>query len=108
MRDPGGRVVEGTMSNLFVVTDGRLMTPSLANCGVAGIVRSEVIERAAAMDLVCVEEELTLEDIEQADELFLTNSLIGVWPIREFDGRTYPVGPICRNISACIREEKAA
>ena len=108
MLDASGRVVEGTMSNLFVVMDGRLMTPSLANCGVDGLMRREVMEMTADMGLRCIEEELNLEDVEEADELFLTNTLIGVWPIRELAGRAYPIGPICQDIVARLDRTRGA
>jgi 4-amino-4-deoxychorismate lyase len=108
MLDVGGRVVEGTMSNLFVVMDGRLVTPSLTNCGVAGIIRQEVMEAARTMGLACSEEELSLDDVEEADELFLTNSLIGVWPVREVEGRTYRVGATSRELAAHVEQVKEA
>ena len=108
MLDAGGRVVEGTMTNLFVVMDGRLVTPALTNCGIAGIMRREVMEVAEAMGLSCSEEELGLDDVEEADELFLTNCLIGVWPVRELDGRSFRVGPTCRAIAARVGQAREA
>ena len=82
MLDDRDRVVEGVASNLFAVRGGRLHTPDLAECGVAGIVRDVVIEEAAALTgHAAVIGALSVADVREADECFLTNSLIGVWPI---------------------------
>jgi 4-amino-4-deoxychorismate lyase len=82
MMDVTGHLVEGTMSNLFLLSNGRLKTPSLERCGVEGIVRNLVIERLApglSVDLeVC---DLYIDDLINADSVFITNSLIGIWPV---------------------------
>ena len=86
MLDLDGGVVEGTQSNLFALLDGRLVTPPLARCGVAGVVRALVLERAPALGLPVVEERLEPARLETADALFLTSSLIGLWPVRQLAG----------------------
>jgi 4-amino-4-deoxychorismate lyase len=98
MLDGGGCVIEGTMSNLFVVRGGKLATPALGRCGVAGIMRTVVMELAGGTGLDVSVGELQLADVEQADELFLTNSLIGVWPISGLGDRTWPVGRVTRQL----------
>lgn len=95
MLDSDGRVVEGVMSNLFVVKDGEVTTPDLARCGVAGITRGLLLESARIADL-------TLSEVRGADELFLTNSLIGLWPVRQFDGTAYEIGPVTRRWAAAL------
>ena len=80
MLDIDGNIVEGTMSNLFWVEKNRLYTPLLDRCGVHGIMRQRVIETAAELGLKCSEERADLERMQQADELFITNSIIGIWP----------------------------
>lgn len=87
MLDVQGNLVEGTMSNLFVVHGERLTTPELGNCGVSGIMREVVMEQASRLSLSLSEENLTLLDLASADGLFLSNSLIGIWPVREVEGR---------------------
>ncbi len=94
MLDTSNRVIEGTASNLFAVTAGRLLTPDLADAGVEGIMRGLVLDAARALgvpvDVRCVYP----KDLRHADELFLSNSLFGVWPIRQLHDRAYPVGPL--------------
>jgi 4-amino-4-deoxychorismate lyase len=91
MCDLDGRVIGGTMSNLFVLEASGLATPRLDRCGIAGTVRRLVLEEAARFGLTAVERNLRLEDIRRARGLFLTNALIGVWPVRLLGERRYHV-----------------
>lgn len=77
-----GNVVDGTMSNVFAVKDRRIFTPSLSMCGVSGIMRKQVIKIAKEQCLEIYEKDFSKVELEMADELFLTNSLFGIWPIR--------------------------
>jgi 4-amino-4-deoxychorismate lyase len=89
--DTDGRLVEGTMSNLFMIRDGVLMTPALDRCGVAGVLRGVVLELAAGLMPVQVGA-LQPDDLRTADEAFLTNSLIGIWPVSAFEDHSYSRG----------------
>lgn len=90
MLDVEGRMVSGTMSNLFLVRGKSLVTPELQRCGVAGIVRDLVIEHAGDWGLVPEVRDVPASELESADELFFTNSLIGVWPVRRAGSRRLP------------------
>lgn len=96
LRDSRGSVVGGTMTNLFAVHGGKLVTPRIDRAGVRGVMRGVVMDAARDQGLAVSEAPLEASDIVVADELFLTNALIGVWPVRELDGRAYAVGPITR------------
>lgn len=96
MLDTRGQVVDGTMTNLFLVVRGALLTPELDQCGVAGVMRDRVIDLAKELGLELQVASLTPRHLGGADALFLTNSLIGIWPIRELDGRPYVVDAIPR------------
>ncbi len=78
MADTDGYLVCGTMSNLFVRRGSFLLTPALDRCGVAGVMRRWVLEQAPAAGLRAVEGRLRLEDVERADEVFMTNAVAGV------------------------------
>jgi len=108
MQDEIGHVIEGTMTNLFVVARGMLLTPDLSRSGVAGIMRELVLERAPALSIDCRAASLKREDILDADEMFLTNSLIGVWPVRRIEAREYPAGPVTRRIQEAVRDATVA
>lgn len=94
MSDTGGRVVEGTMSNLFLVRDETLLTPDLSRCGVAGVMRGLVLDLAREQGIYLAERAIVPADLETADALFVTNSLIGLWPVRELERRHYTVDAI--------------
>ncbi len=89
MLDTEGRLVEGTMSNLFMVCNGVLLTPDLSHCGVAGIMREKVMEIARQRGIRCEIGRFVPSELEMAEELFLTNSIIGIWPVRRTDNGDY-------------------
>lgn len=86
MLDEDDFVIEGTRSNLFLVRNGMLITPDLSRCGVAGLQRDRVMELAAKHGLACTIADVTMADLLEADEIFIVNSVIGLWPIRELAG----------------------
>lgn len=100
--DLNGKVVEGTMSNVFAVKEGVLLTPELSQAGVQGIMRDFVLESAAAMGLESREVSLGVDEFKDADELFLTNSVIGLWPITQWDDLCFDKGPTTEIIQARI------
>lgn len=102
MQDTAGMIIEGTMTNVFLAREGQLLTPDLGQCGVAGVMRAEVLERARAATIPSRVSEIPLAAIEAADEIFLTNSLIGIWPVRRFETKEYRIGPITRTLQAAI------
>ena len=88
MCDGAGRVLEATRSNVFVVINQALHTPPLTAAGVLGVMREVVMECAAQHGLHVSEQTLTLDDVIQADELWLTNALCGVRPVTDLIHRT--------------------
>lgn len=91
--DLSGRVIEGTVSNLFAVQSGVLLTPDLAGAGLPGVTRRRILELADELGVPAHETDLYPEDLQGMEELFLTNSIIGVWPIREHEGGELPQAP---------------
>lgn len=104
MRDQSGRVVEGVFSNLFLVLDGQLLTPTLSRCGVAGVMRAELLEWAAGQGISTVVRDVEFAELLRADEVFLCNSLYGIWPVRQLEAHAWPVGPITRKLQTHFRE----
>lgn len=101
MCDYDNNVIEGTMSNLFVVSqDGSVHTPDLTQCGVDGVMRRFFIQKLADSGIECHIRALKLRDVQQAQGLFMTNVLIGLWPVREFSGKTYKILPLMRTLQA--------
>ncbi len=92
MLDADGYVIEGTMSNLFLVENGCLKTALLDRTGVAGIIRSVVIDQARQAGVIVDIKRIKLNELLYADEIFMTNSVIGIWPVCQFETRTYTIG----------------
>lgn len=86
MLDVTGRVVSGTMTNLFSVRGDTLSTPSLRRCGVAGVMRNVVMDLAVREGIEVVETDVSPEQLLGSDEVFVTNAILGIWPVREIDG----------------------
>lgn len=104
MRDTAGRVVEGVFSNLFIVESGVLRTPSVERCGVAGVMREEILQRAGQLGVQVQICDLAIERLLGADEVFVCNSLYGIWPVRQFDTCVWPVGPVTRKLQRLVAD----
>lgn len=103
--DTDGNVIEGTRSNLFAVSRGELITPELTRCGVAGVQRDRVIEWAIQHGMPLQIRNAGLEEVLHADELFLVNSIIGLWPIRELEQHRWTTFPVAMQIRKTWAEE---
>ncbi|MCF6236257.1 MAG: aminodeoxychorismate lyase [Gammaproteobacteria bacterium] len=82
MLDQQGNVIEGTRTNLFVVKNNQLITPDLSMCGVEGVMRGAIINIAKKSGLQVHVAAVSQEVLKKADELFLCNSIIGIWPVK--------------------------
>lgn len=96
--DAEGLLICGTMSNLFVVHDGRLSTPSLARCGVEGVMRRHVITSLAEQGTRTDIRSITLADMNESDEIFVCNSQFGVLPVRRCADKVWPVGAVTKAV----------
>ena len=94
--DTGGRLICGTMSNVFIVKDSLLLTPGITRCGVSGIMRAQVLQQLQAHGVSCDVRDVVLHDLQTATEVFLTNSQFGVIPVRQIDSQQFSVGEISR------------
>lgn len=90
---------EGTGSNVFVVLDGRLVTPPLSSGCLAGVTRELVLEVTDA-----VEEDIPMDAFRAADEVFLTSTGRDVQPVHQVDDRPLPVGPLTVAAAAAFRD----
>lgn len=106
MLDYAGNVIEGTMSNVFIVKAGKLLTPMLDKSGVAGVMRAQIISLAAELNISVVEANIHLEDFMVADEIFVSNSVIGLWPVSEIDNTAYDLGPVTQKLQYVLQQAK--
>ena len=96
--DADGRLICGTMSNVFVVRNSRIATPTLERCGVAGIMRQfvlDLLEKQGTDVEVC---DLEWEDLVAADEVFITNSQMGLVPVQRCNHQKWEIGGVTRDV----------
>lgn len=102
MCDEQGRVIEATACNVFMLTQGALLTPDLSACGVAGVMRALVLELAAQAGLETRIEALGREQLLAADSVFLTNSLVGIWPVRRIGEQRFAIEDTVRELATQV------
>jgi 4-amino-4-deoxychorismate lyase len=78
MCDVEGRLIEGTATNLFLVHDGSVATAALDRCGVAGVMRQVLIDERPGIDGPIEIRDITLDELDSAEECFLSNAVIGI------------------------------
>jgi 4-amino-4-deoxychorismate lyase len=98
MLDINDHVIEGTMTNLFYVKNNSLYTAVLTQSGVAGIMRGIIMMLSADHGLSVIEHAFTKDELLSADEAFVCNSIIGIWPIKQMNTTQFPIGPITKSI----------
>lgn len=86
MLDSTGLLREGTFTNLFWVRGGRLETPKLDFAGIAGIMRQEIIRWLTERHMPVYELDAPPAILAEASECFVSNSLIGIWPVNSVAG----------------------
>jgi branched-chain amino acid aminotransferase len=105
-----GLLAEGSGENLFVVADGRLVTPPLTSGALGGITRALVRELAVALGIPTEERPLARGDLYLADEVLLTGTAAELTPVREVDGRRIgdgTPGPVTRRLRAAFADAVA-
>jgi len=95
-----GHVVSATSNNVFASFGSRVCTPRIDRCGVRGVMRRLVLESCAHLGLEAQELDMDVADLLRADELFVTNAVMGVRPVSRLDDTVYGVGPVTRRLAA--------
>jgi 4-amino-4-deoxychorismate lyase len=83
--DNSGAVLESTCANLFCVMGQELVTPPLNSNGVTGVMRQFVIQQLGLIGVNIIEKPLSVSMVEAADEIFLTNAIIGIQPVSQLE-----------------------
>ncbi|MBE9560642.1 MAG: aminodeoxychorismate lyase [Proteobacteria bacterium] len=89
MLNANQHVIEGSMSNLFAIRGSQLFTPDLKLSGVNGIMREMIIGLAAKNDIKTTVTNLTIDEISTMDELFISNSLLGMKAVTKLGDSLY-------------------
>jgi 4-amino-4-deoxychorismate lyase len=104
MLDMNEHVIEGTMTNLFYVKNETLYTSSLMLAGVAGIIRGIIMAMASEHGISSIEHTFTKDELLSADEVFVCNSIVGIWPIKQIATTCFPVGVITRQLQIWLAQ----
>jgi 4-amino-4-deoxychorismate lyase len=106
--DADGRLICGTMSNVFVVRDETIATPALDRCGVAGTMRQfvlDLLEQHGTDVEVC---DLEWDDCKAADEVFITNSQMGLVPVHRCGHQKWRIGGVTRDVMKLLADNGIA
>jgi 4-amino-4-deoxychorismate lyase len=106
LTDIAGNVISGTRSNLFMLRGNILYTPNLARCGVAGVQRDRVTDWGKQHGVTCKVADFHMEELVQADEIFLVNSVFGLWPVREVADYRRTQHPMAWKIQEWLNDER--
>ena len=102
--DSENYIIEGTMSNIFCIIGKTLYTPDLSACGIEGIVRGKIIELASNLKFNVEIRMIPLEFLMNAEEIFMCNSIIGVWPVNIIDEIKFSKHKKTQNIIKTLQE----
>ncbi len=84
-----GRIAESTICNVFMIREGRIYTPPLSEGCIAGIMRGYLLDQSTVAGLEIKEVPVTENDLDTADEIFLTNAIRGLQPVAVYNGKSY-------------------
>jgi D-alanine transaminase len=104
-----GFVTEGSSSNVFAVMDGTLVTPPLSRDILPGITREVILKIAEANSISCLEQPVSIDDLKQADEIWIASSIREVVPVIELDDRVISggkPGPIWQKVNHLFQAYK--
>jgi branched-chain amino acid aminotransferase len=106
MRSVAGAPLSGTVSNLFLVVGGRLLTPSVESGCRPGITRGALLELAGPLGIAAEMRALNMADLDAAEEIFFSNALMEVLPVASLEGRPLAgsAGPVTRTLADALKD----
>lgn len=104
MLDMNEHVIEGTMTNLFYIKKGVLYTSSLSFSGVAGIMRGIILALSHDHGIAVIEHTFTKDELLLADEIFVCNSIVGIWPVKQIAKKRFPAGAGTRQLQVWLAQ----
>lgn len=84
-----GNVCESAIANIFTVKNNQVLTPPLSEGCVAGVMRRHLLNRIAGMGISLQEKPLSVADLADSDEIFLSNAVQGLRWVKQFNNRMY-------------------
>jgi len=102
MLDTEDEVISATAANVFLVSEGVLVTPDLRFSGIRGVLRDQVLVKAVSLGIEVQERAVRAKELLNASEVFLTSSVRGLRPVVRLDERTWQIGPIASRLLAAL------
>ena len=102
--DPGGALLEGAVSSVFVVSGSQVSTPPLRLGILPGITRAIVLELCASLGIPAAEASITAAELERADEVFLVNSVQEVVPVAHLESAPVRGQAVGLRLAAAYRD----
>ena len=102
--DTDGRVICGTMSNVFLISGHALVTPAITRCGVSGVMRRHVLTLVDRAEFDCQVRDVEVDEFWAADGVFISNSQFGILPVGRCGNHTWQRAETFRRLAALLRE----
>jgi 4-amino-4-deoxychorismate lyase len=107
MLDENHNVISVTQGNIYAVLSNTLITPKLDKCGVKGTRRAVILDLAKLLGIKVKVDTLSMKELGQADEVFISNSIIGIQSISKIGGISFGESPITKKIKDAFTEKRA-
>ena len=108
MCDDTKHLIEGIKTNVFLILEGKITTPALTEAGIAGILRDVVLEYFSHQGRPVDVRPIHLDELSRASELFVCNSVLGIWPVRALSNAgadmNFPIGPLTREVQDMLSD----
>jgi UPF0755 protein len=104
MLDTQGRVISVSQGNIFAIKNGVLLTPNLDECGIEGTRRRVIIELAKKLGIVVKIGDLSALELLNCDEVFITNSVMGIKPVCKINEQIYTKHPLTEQLSKTFEQ----
>ncbi|MBT8060282.1 MAG: aminodeoxychorismate lyase [Gammaproteobacteria bacterium] len=101
--DREDHVVTAISSNLFLVLAGQVLTPRLDRCGVRGVMRGAILN---VLRKRCEQRRITIDMLAEAEEVFVCNSVRGIFPVTRIDHWEYAVGSVTRELMDWLDQQQ--
>jgi len=101
--DTDGRLICGTMSNVFLITGQQLITPAITRCGVSGVMRRHVLTLLDEAGIACAVRDVEVNELWSADGVFISNSQIGILAAKRCGSHSWRPQAVFRRLSTMLR-----
>jgi 4-amino-4-deoxychorismate lyase len=102
--DTAGRLICGTMSNVFLITGQELVTPAMTRCGVSGVMRRHVLTLLDTAEIECGVRDVGVDELWSSDGVFISNSQYGVLAAKRCGEHTWRPSEMFRQVASMVTE----